>query len=109
MNKFVTIGYKKDGKAEVIYPPNVPCHKQKALFREVKGNYVLIEIWSRDSGLVKKRRMTPEAKKTNKENAKVEPPKVETPKPTPPEIPQEPEIPAESETPTLEETEENEQ
>lgn len=113
MNKFVTIGYKKDGKAEVIYPPNVPCHKQKALFREIKGNYVLVEIWSRDSGLVKKRRMTPETKKPKAENTKVEPPKVETPKapepPTPPEIPQEPKMPAEPEIPTLEETKENEQ
>lgn len=83
MNKFVTIGYKKDGKAEVIYTSSVSCQKQKALFREIKGNYVLVEIWSRENGLIKKRRMTPEPKKAKSELAKVEVEKIDIPQEVP--------------------------
>ena len=127
MNRFITIGYKKDGKAEVICPPKVPCQKQKALFREHNGKgFVLIELWSRENGLIKKRRITPDTKKQ-----KIELPKVEIPitEPEPeieimPQIEQEkvevpgvvenaedltPEINQEPETTNLEETENNEQ
>lgn len=127
MNRFITIGYKKDGKAEVICPPKVPCQKQKALFREHTGKgFVLIELWSRENGLIKKRRITPDTKKQKAELPKVEIPIAE-PEPeieiTPEIEPEKVEVPAVvenaeistpeitqyPETTNLEETENNEQ
>lgn len=122
MNRFITIGYKKDGKAEVICPPKVPCQKQKALFREHNGKgFVLIELWSRENGLIKKRRITPDTKKQKTELPKVEipiaepeseieitPEKVEVPAVIENAETSTPEINQEPETTNLEETENNE-
>ena len=119
MNRFITIGYKKDGKAEVICPPKVPCQKQKALFREHTGKgFVLIELWSRENGLIKKRRITPDTKKQKTELSKVEIPiaeseleseKVEVPAVVENAETSTSEINQEPETTNLEETENNEQ
>ena len=119
MNRFITIGYKKDGKAEVICPPKVPCQKQKALFREHTGKgFVLIELWSRENGLIKKRRITPDTKKQKIElpevgipiaESELEPEKVEVPAVIDNAETSTPEITQEPETTNLEDTENNEQ
>lgn len=80
------------------------------MFKEHSGKgYILIEIWSRENGLVKKRRISPETKKQKSEIVKVETSKVEQVKIETPQTPIEAEsptieAPSQPETSTLKET-----
>ena len=56
MNTFVTIGYKADGKSEILANPDVPYAEQKALFKTVDG-YSEVELWSRALGKIRSRKV----------------------------------------------------
>lgn len=64
MNAFVLIGYKGGGKAEVICLPQTPYKEQKAKFLDTKDGYTELEIWSKNSGIVKRKRLKEKAKAT---------------------------------------------
>lgn len=62
MNTFVTIGYKADGKSEILASPDVPYAEQKALFKTVEG-YSEVELWSRSLGKIRSRKIKETSKK----------------------------------------------
>ena len=72
MNTFVTIGYKKDGRPEILATPNVPYAKQKELFKSLEGNYSEVEIWSRSMGKIRGRKVR-EIKTKAKSKVKADP------------------------------------
>ena len=46
MNAFITIGYKKNGKSEILLSPDEPYAKHRQLFRILTGDYVDVVAWS---------------------------------------------------------------
>lgn len=56
MNTFVTIGYKADGKSEILASPDVPYAEQKALLKTVEG-YSEVELWSHSLGKIRSRKI----------------------------------------------------
>ena len=46
MNAFITIGYKKNGKSEILLSPDEPYAKHRQLFRILTGGYVDVVAWS---------------------------------------------------------------
>lgn len=46
MNAFITIGYKKNGKSEILLNPDEPYAKHRQLFRILTGDYVDVVAWS---------------------------------------------------------------
>lgn len=57
MNAFVTIAFRKDNKAEIICQPTVPYKEQKAVFHKINADFSYIEIWSKNSGIIKRKRI----------------------------------------------------
>ena len=70
MNAFITIGYKKNGKSEILLSPDEPCTKHRQLLRIPTGGYVDVEDWSLDMGKKCKVKTSKVAKvsKTSKES-----------------------------------------
>lgn len=62
MNSYITIGYKADGKSEILANPDVPYVEQKALFKTVEG-YSEVELWSRALGKIRSRKIKETSKK----------------------------------------------
>ncbi len=57
MNAHITIGFNKDNKATVICQPNIPYKEQKAIFHKIEKDFSYVEIWSKSSGIVKRKRI----------------------------------------------------
>lgn len=57
MNAFITIGYKKNGKSEILLSPDEPYAKHRQLFKTLMGDYTDVEVWSRAMGKVKQRKV----------------------------------------------------
>ena len=70
MNAFITIGYKKNGKSEILLSPDEPYAKHRQLFRILTGDYVDVEAWSLAMGKKCKVKTSKVAKvsKTSKES-----------------------------------------
>lgn len=62
MNSYITIGYKADGKSEILASPDVPYAEQKALLKTVEG-YSEVELWSRSLGKIRSRKIKETSKK----------------------------------------------
>lgn len=72
MNTFITIGYRKNGKSEILLNPDEPYAKHRQLFKTLTGDYIDVEVWSRAMGKIKQRKVSKESKvpktsKTSKE------------------------------------------
>lgn len=72
MNAFITIGYKADGKSDILATPDVPYARQREIFKTLKGGYTDVEVWSRAMGKIRQRKVSKESKvpktsKTSKE------------------------------------------
>ena len=50
MNAFITIGYKKNGKSEILLSPDEPYAKHRQLLRIPTGGYADVEAWYRAYG-----------------------------------------------------------
>ncbi len=57
MNTFITIGYKKDGKSEILLNPDKPYAEHRELFKTLTGDYTDVEVWSRAMGKIKQRKV----------------------------------------------------
>ena len=57
MNAFITIGYKADGKSDILATPDVPYAKQRELFKTLAGDYTDVEVWSRAMGKIRQRKV----------------------------------------------------
>ena len=57
MNAFITIGYKKNGKSEILLSPDEPYAKHRQLFKTLTGDYTDVEVWSRAMGKIKQRKV----------------------------------------------------
>lgn len=74
MNAFITIGYKADGKSDILATPDVPYARQREIFKTLKGGYTDVEVWSRAMGKIRQRKVktskiskNAKASKTSKE------------------------------------------
>lgn len=74
MNTFITIGYRKNGKSEILLNPDEPYAKHRQLFKTLTGDYTDVEVWSRAMGKIKQRKVktskvskNAKASKTSKE------------------------------------------
>lgn len=63
MNSYITIGYKANGKSEILASPDVPYAEQRTLFKTLTGDFTDVELWSRAMGKIKQRKV-----KTSKES-----------------------------------------
>ena len=72
MNAFITIGYKKNGKSEILLSPDEPYAKHRQLFKTLTGDYTDVEVWSRAMGKIKQRKVktskVAKVSKTSKES-----------------------------------------
>lgn len=57
MNAFITIGYKKNGKSEILLSSDEPYAKHRQLFKTLTGDYTDVEVWSRAMGKIKQRKV----------------------------------------------------
>lgn len=57
MNSFITIGYKANGKSEILLNPDEPYAKHRELFKTLVGDYTDVELWSRAMGKIKQRKV----------------------------------------------------
>ena len=62
MNAHITIGFKKDNKAEIICQPSVPYKEQKAILHKINAGFSYVEIWSKSNGIVKRKRIKESSK-----------------------------------------------
>ena len=62
MNAFITIGYKADGSSEILASPDVPYANQRDIFKNLKGGYTDVEVWSRAMGKIKQRKVSKTSK-----------------------------------------------
>lgn len=62
MNSFITIGYKANGKSEILASPDVPYAEQRTLFKTLTGDFTDVELWSRAMGKIKQRKVKASAK-----------------------------------------------
>ena len=70
MNTFITIGYKKDGKSEILLNPDEPYAKHRQLFKTLTGDYTDVEVWSRTMGKIKHRKVKTSKVSKTSNNAK---------------------------------------
>lgn len=62
MNAFITIGYKADGKSDILAIPDVPYARQREIFKTIAGDYTDVEVWSRAMGKIKQRKVSKTSK-----------------------------------------------
>jgi hypothetical protein len=62
MNSYITIGYKANGKSEILASPDVPYAEQRTLFKTLTGDFTDVELWSRAMGKIKQRKVKASSK-----------------------------------------------
>ncbi len=56
------IGYKANGKSEILATPDVSYAEQRTLFKNLSGDYTDVELWSRAMGKIKQRKVKASSK-----------------------------------------------